>query len=71
MKCPKCGSKAVGTNVGKRVLATTVGFVASLPLALIRQNGPAKTLGVKVNREICPYSEYICSECGHKFKVYR
>lgn len=65
MKCPICGSQAIPTNMGRRIIATTTSVGAGLLGTLVKAN--PQPLMRSVYKEICQSHDFICSECGHKF----
>lgn len=71
VKCPRCGSTDVtGTNVGSRVVATTISFIASVPFAIFGP-GPASKIAQNIDKNLCSEAKYICLKCKKEFKEMR
>lgn len=69
MKCPICGSKNVqSTNMGKRIIAAILSFVASLLVSVVSRSGGIITQR-NVYKSISPTRDYIClnPDCKHIF----
>lgn len=65
MKCPKCGSRAIPTNLGRRLTADALAL-GGAALGKVFGVPPQATMR-KIRREVCPEHKYVCSECGHIF----
>lgn len=65
MKCPKCGSRANPTNLGRRLTADVLAL-GGAALGKVFGVPPQATLRT-IRREVCPEHKFVCPECRHIF----
>lgn len=66
-KCPHCNSKNTSwTNYMEVIGANAAGAVAGCVMNMLSPN-LSNAAHYESSRNLCPYKEYLCNDCGKKF----